>query len=393
MSKRIDLEYMEGPNNWCKPDKNGSKTQLFHVERIMDFLTQNLPLCLVHQTRTIIFFCYLFAILIEFLLYPPYSVGNTPFTFGTLFLPLIIVLFLHFILSIAYIAAAGFERASCRTVFGLMFFLHAPLALVMVIGVIVLVATNFSNLYFSLSIIVTVAVLLDFLCGFISRPRQIVILSFEILAAFPMGILTTLYFNKTIKDVWVPFLPPFIYFGIYFIVLLFLVPTCCCKGLNACTLKMLADIEIKAEYEASGEYQSFKGKSTWAGDSDDGGSDHGSRKKSRSRWSKSQGNIASRKFPSEDSFQLYNTNGLNDNYLYLASPFPMLALVILLSVILIHLMSPLPSFYIWLLVSTILLIAAILLNSRVTACTCCAITNIDDKDIDVLWDHPALSLL
>ncbi|OHT01946.1 hypothetical protein TRFO_31141 [Tritrichomonas foetus] len=415
------------------------ETHTFHVERIMDFLAHNLPLCAIHQTRTIIFFCYLFALLIEFLLYPPYSVGNTPFTLTTLFLPLIIVVALHIILTVCYIFGALFERASWKTGLGLMFFFHASIPIVVAIGAIILgTSNNVKNYYFSYSIVVTVSVFLDFLCGVISRPSQVIILSFEIMAVVPASILASLYFNGNVRQVWAPFLPPFIYFGLYFSMLLLLAP--CCGIFRNCALKILSDPEIAVEFIAAVDPQlkPFKTRADWVDEPDALGSDHGGfggysgfstaynngaignagingagagmngglgggslgggggrgRHEARaSRWSRQQEGDVITRFPSRADFQLYNVDATPENPLYLASPLPMLALAVLLSVFLVHCLSPLANFYFLLAGAAVLLVLAVLLNSRATACSFLAFTNLDDKCVDILWDHPGLSLL
>jgi hypothetical protein len=40
-----------------------------------------------------------------------------------------------------------------------------------------------------------------------------------------------------------------------------------------------------------------------------------------------------------------------------------------------------------------LLVLALILNSRATACSFLAFTNLDDKSLNVMWDHPSLSVL
>lgn len=441
------------------------ESHTFHVERIMDFLSRNLPLCAVHQTRTIIFFCYLFACLIEFLLYPPYSVGNTPFTSSTLLIPIIIVVCLHIILAICYVFGALFERASCITGLGLMFFFHVMVPLVFLIGYIIISTTNISTdrYYFSFSIVFALAFFLDFICGAISRGRQVIPLTFELIAVIPAAILASLYFDGRINQVWAPFLPPFIYFFIYFTFLLFLSP--CCGALRHCTLKILSDPEISVEFEAAIDPQlkPFKTRTDWVDEPDALGSDHGIdsigtpgtigidmglnigsgntmslgaggnakmgkiggqgtagigsdpigpgiglstgptsvagggsglRRENRSRWmTRAQDGESITRFPSRADFQLYNVDSGPQYPLYLASPLPMLCFAIFLSVILVQCIKPLSNFYLWLALAFILLIIVVMLNSRATACSLLAFTNLDDRNVDILWDHPSLSLL
>ncbi|KAK8891365.1 hypothetical protein M9Y10_028573 [Tritrichomonas musculus] len=439
------------------------ESHTFHVERIMDFLSRNLPLCAVHQTRTIIFFCYLFACLIEFLLYPPYSVGNTPFTNNTLLIPIIIVVCLHIILAIFYVFGALFERASCVTGLGLMFFFHVMVPLVFLIGYIIVSTTNVrtERYYFAFSIIFALGFFLDFICGVLSRKKQVVALTFEILAVVPAAILASLYYSHIIKKVWIPFLPPFIYFGIYFTFLIFLSP--CCGVLHQCSLKFLSDPEISVEFEAAIDPQlkPFKSRTDWVDEPDALGSDHGIdsigtpgtmgidmgmnlgsgnpmalgpggstnlgkmggqgpsgigagsigagigigsgsgttggsglRRENRPRWmARTQDGETITRFPSRADFQLYNVDGAPKSPLYLASPLPMLLFAVFLSLILVQCITPLTNFYLWLALAFILLIISIMLNSRATACSVLAITNLDDRNVDILWDHPSLSLL
>ena len=311
----------------------------------MDFLSRNLPLCAIHQSRTIIFFGYLFAAVIEFLLYPPYSTRNSPFGTTTLFLPVIIVVVLHLLLTVCYFFGALFERASCMTSLGLLFLLHASIPFVLIIGGIIVLNQKSPNVYFCFSVIMAVAVFLDFLCGVISRPSQRIILSFELIAVVPCAILAALYFADRIKKVWIPFLPPFIYFGLYFLVLLCLAP--CCGKCRGVTLMVLSDPEITAEFAAAIEPQlkQYKTRTDWVDDQDQAGSDHGSRgTRLRQRPDGDENNT---RFPKKADFQLYNIDATPENPLYLASPLPMLTVAILLSVCLVHCISPLSNFYFW----------------------------------------------
>lgn len=367
-------------------------THTFHVERIMDYLSHNLPLCALHQTRTIVFFCYIFAFIIEFLLYPPYSIGNTPYDQSTLFLPLIIVVILHLLLIICYVFGALFERANCMTTFALLFLLHAALPFVITIGTIIIVNKTEPNYYFNLSITLAVAFFLDFICGVISRPSQRIVLLFEIIACVPSFILTALYFNNTISQVWISFIPSYIYLGFYFIFLLFLAPFC--RPCHHCTLSFLSNPEIGAEFDAAIDPQlkPFKNRAYWEDEPDVLGSDHGNRRERASRWNRNQDENMTR-FPTRAEFQLYNVDATPENPIYLASPLPMLALTIVLSVALVHCLTPLSNFYFWFAAALAILVFAVLLNSRSTACSFLSFTNLDDKCVDILWDHPSLSIL
>lgn len=421
----------------------------FHVERIMDFLSHNLPLCAIHQTRTIIFFCYLFACLIEFLLYPPYSVGNTPFTLSTLLIPIIIVVCLHLILSVCYVFGALFERASCTTGLALIYFFHMMIPLVFLIGYIIISTLDYSTekVCFSLSIIFTIAFFSDFLCGILSRRSQVVPLTFEIIGIVPSCILASLYFSNHIKRVYVPFLPLFIYFGLYFFALLCLSP--CCGIFRRCTLTLLSDPEIGIEFDAAVDPQlkPFKTRTDWVDEPDAIGSDHGfgtlgsggnlgfntggnnssfslsipsqggigtpgatisssgtaggngtiggsGRRETRSRYqTRIQEGDQITRFPSRADFQLYNVETAPKHPLYLASPLPMLCTAILVSILMVHCIQPLINFYLWLAAAVVLLVLAVLLNSRAIACSFLAFTNLDDRNVDILWDHPSLSIL
>ena len=369
-------------------------THTFHVERIMDYLSKSLPMCAIHQTRTIIFFCYIFAFFVDFLLYPPYSVGNTPFTQTTLVLPVIIVISLHLLLTICYVFGALFERASCRTGFGLIFLLHAPIPLVMGIGGVIMLNEEKPDYLFVSSILMCIGVFLDFICGVISRPSQKVITSFELIAACPCFLFTALYQKNIIKKVWIPFIPPFIYIGLYFITLIFLAP--CCGNFGNSMRKFLSDPEITAEFQAAMDPQSkpFKTRTDWNDEADIMDSDRNiNRKEKSSKWKRNLLPERITRFPSRAEFQLYNIEATPENPVYLASPLPMLALAIVLSICLVHCLHPLSNFYFWIFFGVVLLAISILLNTRATACSFLAFTNLDNKSVDILWDHPSLSIL
>jgi hypothetical protein len=71
----------------------------------------------------------------------------------------------------------------------------------------------------------------------------------------------------------------------------------------------------------------------------------------------------------------------------------MFALMVFVAVCMVHCISPLSDFYFWSAGAVVLVILAVILNSRATACSFLAVTNLDDKIVDILWDHPSLSIL
>lgn len=376
---KMNLEYLQNSHT-------------FHVERIVDFLSNSLPLCALHQTRTIIFFCYVFAIIIEFLLYPPYSIGNTPFDSSAIMAPIIIVIILHVILSIFYTFGALFERATWKTALALLHLLHAPIPMVLLIAGLIINTNTQKDAIYGFSVSLTIAVFLDFLFGVSSRPSQVIELSFEILALFPSLLLFVLYQDQSFTQVWVPFIPLFGFFFFYFLFLLFLSPMC--KPCNGCTVSMLSDPEIAAEFAASVDplLKPFKNRADWADEPDALGSDHGSREP-RSRWSRTHDSEYVTRFPARARFQLYNVDAAPENPLYLASPLPMFSFLVATTLFFIQTVSPLANFYFWLVGVILFVVFSLLMNSRSTACGCMACTNLDEKCIDVLWDHPSLSVL
>jgi hypothetical protein len=86
------------------------------------------------QSQTIIFFCCMFAGFLEFLIYPPYSISNIPFTGSTLAIPLIVLVLLHLGLAVGYVLSAVFEHASFRTALSLSFVYHGSIPIVLLIG-------------------------------------------------------------------------------------------------------------------------------------------------------------------------------------------------------------------------------------------------------------------
>lgn len=351
-------------------------------------------MCAIHQTRTIIFFCYIFAFFVDFLLYPPYSVGNTPFQLSTLLVPVILAIALHLLLTICYVFGALFERASWRTGIGLIFLLHAPIPLVLAIGGVVLLNEEKPNYWFAISVLMCVGVFLDFICGVVSRPSQKILLSFELIAACPCFLLTALYQKKILTKVWAPFVPPFAYIFIYFIALVFLTP--CCGSFGNAMRRFFADPEIAAEFQAAMDPQlkPFKVKTDWNDETDIIGSDRNTNRREKvSKWKRNLLPEKITRFPSRAEFQLYNIEATPENPVYLASPLPMLALAVVLSICLVNCLHPLSNFYFWVFFGVILLAISILLNTRATACSFLAFTNLDNKSVDVLWDHPSLSIL
>jgi hypothetical protein len=375
------------------PPRIGAVEQAsFHVERIMDLVSHSLPLCAVHQTRTLIFFCYVFVGILEFLLYPPYSTDSATFTLGTLFTPLLFVVVFHVILTVCYVFAALFERASCVTGFRLLYLLHGPLGFVFLVGSLIVLSRDSPDSFaFDFSVILTVGFFVDFCCGFVSGRTNIVSLSLELIGLFPGGILASLYFKGVISSAWLPFVPPFVYFGIYFGILLFLVPQCELR--RECLVQFLADPEIRAEIEWA--YTTGSGKNR-----DEMGKEREKPSKRSHRTMSSeymdvttQAEQQNTRFPANAEWQLYNLPTQPSSPIYLASPLPILMFAVFLGICLVHVMSPICDFYFWAGGAVLLVVIAILLNSRATACAFLAITNLDERCTNVMWDHPSLSVL
>lgn len=363
-------------------------THVFHVERIIDYLNAKLPLCAIHQSRSILFFCYVFALIIEFLLYPPYSSGNSPFSLSTMFVPLLLVVFLHIILSLFYLSGALFERASWKTAFALLYFLHAPVPLVNFISAIVMFNQEDPNYLFGFSVSCTVSFFIDFLCGIVSRPKQVVPLSFEFALMLSFS-LEALYAKKMITSHWISLIPMYLYYIFYFSSLLILTKFCSCC--NSQLIKLFSNPEITAEFKAAVNNSSYKNRVDWIVDDNEQRDEHVGKQNIRGYRTQETERIV--RFPSRAKFQLYNVDGTPEYPLYLSSPFPVFVTLIITVLFTLQTITPFANFLVWLCLLFVLLIVSILLNSRTTACSFISFTNLDEICVDTLWDHPSLNII
>lgn len=362
----------------------------FHVERILDYMTPNLPVCYLHQSRSIIFFCYLFAFVIDLVLIPPYQSQTSPFSLNTLLFPFIAAMFIHLLLAIIYSFSAFFERATLKTIFALLFLLHFPFVLFLFFGLIALSNQEAPDFKFVLSLCSFIGSLIDFLVGFFSRPSQKVLLSFEILSIFPSSFLFFLETQDLLHHRIIPFIPIFVFSLVYFFSIFLL--TFFCRPCRTCMTSFLSDPEIEAEFSAAtdGQLKQFKDQPYWGGNTD--GLEF---KKAKQKY---YGNsIENRtKFPFQAEFQYYLLESRSDrkrDYIYLISPFPMLAFMSISIFLYLHLIYNFQNFIFIFAGFIFVLILSIFLNSRACACSFLSISNIDSQNAMILWDHPSLFAL
>ena len=368
----------------------------FSNERIFDFLDTTIPLCSVHQTKTVLTFFYLISGLIIYMTFPLSHRESSPLWDTTTFIPIIFTAAIHVLMTTLYIVFALFAGASIKACLGLVFCHHTIYPIVVGIGSIIVAIYGKTISLFFLALFSAISILLDIIIGVISQPSHKFQLMFESIGMLPCSILIILY-KLGIVPHFAVYIPFCVFFIAYIVIIITLMK--CCKPWNKCTYSFLSDPEIMAEFVASNDYESFWNSSYWRETqtrrrSDSDSSSSSSEAKTRESIDLSfliDTNKRELKFPKKEKFQLYKLDTEQEKPFFISSLIVSVVFTAFMVTCLFNAIRPFRSFYYLIAVFVLLIFFTAILNSRAIGYNMCAITNINNDILDILWDHPSFS--
>ena len=376
----IDLAYMEETN--------------FHIERVVDYLTPNLPLMAIHQARSLILMFYLMSIsiisvLVQQMVADVSLIGN----FETCF-PLMVTIFIHLLMTVCYCVLVLFTGSSLRTVLRIIWYLHAPIPLAGLTILLDYFVNDPEDPLFMCLVAVGAALGVDFLIGIISERNEKMFLVFEGLAAIPSIVLWILYLRGVMKYAFVPFVPWLAAFLFYFVMVFGL----CTKPMRRLSTAFFADRGIRAEFVAASDFESYWNAALWRDntnavrDRDTSSSDESSEAAAPTR---ALIDVKKRdfRFPRKEKFQLYKIDGDPKNPFFVASIPTVVSLFALVMVFAAESEIHIPGFKFITLALVLLTMLTVLINSRAISHYIFCVTNINRDWIDIMWDHPSFALM
>ncbi|EAY16226.1 hypothetical protein TVAG_341200 [Trichomonas vaginalis G3] len=381
----IDIRYLEDTH--------------FNNERIFDFLDTNIPLCSLHQTKTVVTVFYFISLAIIYLMWPQVFKESSPLELAVVFFPIIFTASIHVLMTTFYIVFAKFEEASFKTCISFIYNYHSLYPLIELVGCgIIHFGGNDLNLFW-ISSFSTASLAFDIMFGLYAARSHKITLIFQCVALFPCSVLVLLYSVKLVP-VWSVYIPFFAYGIIYLTILLSLLK--CNKTCSTRTVSFLADPEIKAEFIASDDYESFWNAAYWRdntqvrrrSESDDSSS---SDEMSSSRTAPDTTaliniqNKKEQKFPKKENFQLYKLDTMIEKPIFITSLTINVAFIAFVAVAFVNSFKVIPGFYYIIGCFPIVLLIISLLNSRSFGYNSCVITNINNDHVEILWDHPSFS--
>ena len=374
----IDLAYMEETN--------------FHIERVVVYLTPNLPLMALHQARAILLFFYFMSLSIIILLTqhmvgPETIIGN----FETCF-ALMLTLFLHLFMTVAYCVLVLFTGSSARTVFRIIWYLHAPVPLAGLTILLYYFVNSPDDLLFFCLVCVVSAIGVDFIIGIAVERSERVFLVFEGLGAFPALLLWTLQVRGILSYPFLPFVPLLAAFLFYFFIVIGLAT----KPLRKMSAAFLTDRRIRAEFIAASDFESYWNAALWRDDTN-AVPDRRSSSSDDSSEPPAVALLDVRKrdfrFPRKEKFQLYKLDGDPKNPFFVSSIPTVLSMFALLLVGAAKSEVEVPGFPFVTISLVLLSLLTLLVNSRAISQYMFCVTNISSQWIDIMWDHPSFATM
>lgn len=381
----IDIKYLED--------------RYFNNERIFDFLDTNIPLCSVHQTKTVVTFFYFISFVVIYLMWHQVFKETSPLPINVVFTPIVFTSGIHILMTIFYIVFALFEEASIRTCISFVYNNHSIYPFIILFGYIIIQTNGITLNIFWLAVFMTISIVLDIIFGLYSSISHRISLIFRIIGMAPCSILVILH-TLNMVPLWSVYIPFFAYFAIYSIILLSLLK--CNKQCSNRTVNFLYDPEIRAEFVASDDYESFWNAAYWRDNTQ-------IRRRSASEDSSSSDEVSStrnapdstaliniqnkkeQKFPKKENFQLYKLDTMIDKPIFITSLEMNIVFISFIAVMFVDAFKTIPGFYYIVGLFPIVLFIVSLLNSRSFGYNSCVITNINTDHIDILWDHPSFS--
>lgn len=406
----IDLTYLEEEN--------------FHIERICDFITPSTPLFNIHQARTVLLFFYLIALSIILCFIPQLMKGSPVISVFVICFPLICVTILHILMSFAYILFSLFSGASFRTIAGIHFYLHSIISMVVFSLLIVKFAKDIESPLFMNLVGLCAAFFIDFITGIFSSRNQRVFLLFEGVFIIPTLLIWSLYLKKIIPSHLYIFIPAAVFYFIYFSLIISLsniMPKC----FNKISTRFFYDEAIFAEYEAADDYQSYWNSALWRDDTTTMDNDKKKKKRSSLLSSSSSSSSANNysmfsksgkkgksgtstyeeprlminvkkkdfRFPRKEKFQLYKIDDLPRHPFFICSLVPFISFAGLIILCLIETIKKITGFLLIAICIFFVILFLIFFNSRAVPWYMFSITNLGLETINIMWDHPSLSLI
>lgn len=380
----VDLSYLEDLS--------------FNVERLVDYLVPQMPLCSLHQSRSLLIFLYLISIFLIAVVSDEITENEFSISTFTLFVPLIFIMIFHIFLTIFYSVCTLLGGASYKTCVAIQYYLHFPVGLVSLISTLIYFIDEIKEVKLFIYATFTVAFLIDTVFGLISMRNQKMKLFFEGLVIIPSFILLILNYYNIIPYNWIYLMPFIIFVAFYFIIIWFLFSSN--KSLHIIGLYFFADKEIRAEFIAADDFESYWNSTFWRdesklrrSESDDSSSSLGE----SDEHAETSILIGTKKrdfrFPRKEPFQLYKLDGNPQYPFYIASIPVVMWLTVLIILAFVQCMIAIPGFVYIFMIAFSVMILLFLYNSRATSWSLFTITNMDNDWVDILWDHPNLSLL
>lgn len=385
----------------------------FHIERIIDFITPSTPLFSIHQARATLLFFYVIAFTVIICFSTEYKSGCLVITSFVICFPLLCVSLFHTLLGIAYKICAFFCGASFRTIFGIFYYIHDSFGVTIFCLLIVYFSVDIEDSTSMFFIGLLTAFFADFIFGIISAPNQHVFLLFEIIAICPTLTLWILHRKSIITNIFYIFLPICVFYCIYFLMLIGL-SGCFPKCIKTLSMSFFNDRALSAEYEAADDFQSYWNSALWRDDTQP--RIHEKKIDDSSSSSENEGIVKHRKgrisgagsvdepnllmnskkkdfrFPRKEAFQLYKIDELPKHPFFICSLCPLLILASIVILIAYHVKHKLHSFLITFCGLIALFLFSIVFSSRAVPWSIMSITNLDTDTVNILWDHPSISL-
>jgi hypothetical protein len=303
---------------------------------------------------------------------------------------------LHLFMAAGYCIFVSFAGSSIRTVLGLLFYLHAPLALSGFIYHCHVFANSPEDTFFLFFVFGAIGIGTDALIGLISSISHKILLLFEVIGLFPTLILCALSEKGKITRLWIIFVPFLAFYVIYILLILGLT----CWLTRPLSVAFFSDRGIRAEFVASSDFENYWNSALWRDDTEGGTQRRDSSDSSSGDEVMEQANIAligSRKtdmrFPRKEKFQLYKIDGNPRRPFYISS-FPMMVCIaVVLVVAVVHLVVGVKGFFYYVVVGSFLVILALVVNGRASSKSFMILTNMSDDWLQIMWDHPSLCLM
>lgn len=279
-----------------------------------------------------------------------------------------------------------------RTLCGIWWYLHTFISVSLAIAGLIYGVDNVNAMVIAMML----GVAADLVCGLVSSSHRVILL-FEGIGIIPCCGLIIAHYHASIK-LWACLLPFYAFFGFYYFMIMVILG----KGrgcVRRMAIKLFNDTEIRAEYVAADDFESFWNSALW-------GDYQKVKMKTRSSDSESSDDTFSQqdntildtkkkdyRFPRKEKFQLYKVDDLPVHPYYIQSLLTVLMLNVFAALVHVSILKGIEAFF-WILgVVLVCVVFTIMANSRAFRYDILTITNLSKEQIGILWDHPSLALM